>query len=869
MIRALLSATFTRKGRLSRTRWWSHTLGAWFLFVCLLPIARLAPGNAGVVVLDVALFGALIASAIRRLHDRDHSAWWLFAAGVPVFGPMWIVGTLGFRRGTDGSNRFGPDPQDDRPDYLRVKPTLRPGDDPSLVEEVTRLYRVPVFAVATPRTTPEVQEALARSNGPISIGGGRFSMGGQVASPGSLHLDMREMNRVLAIDFERRIARVQPGVRWCDLQRMLDPHGLAVSIMQTYANFTVGGSIGVNCHGRYVGLGPIVLSVLSVTLVTADGTVLRCSREEHREVFFGVVGGYGALGVVVEAELRLAENVRVEEQSAKLPTSDYAEHFRSTVRDDANAVFHNADLYLPHMRTLRSATWRRTDRAATAPRLQKPQSAYPIQRYLMWAMSETPFAGWRREHLIEPLRFATRRVHWRNAEAGYDVAELEPPSRARTTFVLQEYFVPIARFNEFVPKMAEIFRRHQVNVINVSVRHALPDDGTLLSWASEEVFAFVVYYKQRTRRNAVSRVAVWTRELIDAAIACGGRYYLPYQAWATEAQFHAAYPRAKELFALKAKLDPDFRLRGVLWDTYYKPSPAEHEGRPAGPPVAPSEFHSVYDHTRQRDRYYLFLQNIYHLYDEDRLHQLIVEATARHAGDEAIYREVQQQLAGIRSPFSVLTHSLPALAVQKAELARQVAEAVGAGRVLDGYVEVGTVGRYVNPLRRVLKLTGPVWISNDAAPGWGPVDLVERGQLGLAGTFVPLGDYAPLPESAIPSASADLLTCFIGLHHIRPEGLEPFIRSIHRVLRPGGLFLLREHDVRDPSFFRFVQLAHTVFNCGLGVPWATNDAELHRFESVETWIERLEALGFRDQGVRVRQAHDPTDNTLLAFEKLG
>jgi FAD/FMN-containing dehydrogenase len=104
------------------------------------------------------------------------------------------------------------------------------------------------------------------------------------------------------------------------------------------------------------------------------------------------------------------------------------------------------------------------------------------------------------------------------------------------------------------------------------VRHAQKDPGTLLAWARGETFAFVLYYKQRTRDNAINRVAVWTRELIDAAISCGGAYYLPYQPHATHAQFHAAYPRATELFALKRRLDPAFRFRNVIWDKYYAPT---------------------------------------------------------------------------------------------------------------------------------------------------------------------------------------------------------------------------------------------------------------------------------------------------------
>lgn len=246
------------------------------------------------------------------------------------------------------------------------------------------------------------------------------------------------MNRVLELSLEKKTIRVQPGVRWCDIQRVVDPHGLSVKIMQSYANFTVGGSLSVNVHGRYVGLGPLVLSVRAIALVLADGTLVRASREENREIFFGAIGGYGALGVIVEAELELADNDRVEEVPVKVRTRDYADHFKNKVRDDEGAVFHNADMYGPHYETVRSVTWRKTKRPVThGERLMPPRTTHLLSRYLTWAMSETPFRAWRREHLIDPLRFATRRVHYRNYEAGYDVRELEPPSRAERTYVLR------------------------------------------------------------------------------------------------------------------------------------------------------------------------------------------------------------------------------------------------------------------------------------------------------------------------------------------------------------------------------------------------------------------------------------------------
>jgi hypothetical protein len=371
----------------------------------------------------------------------------------------------------------------------------------------------------------------------------------------------------------------------------------------------------------------------------------------------------------VEAELDLAENKRVERVAVKLPAAEYHDYFRKHVRDSSRAVFHNGDLYAPHYTTVRAVTWFETAKPVTAPyRLQPHRASFPLEKYFLWAVSETPFGKWRREFIIDPVLYLATPVHWRNFEAGYDVAELEPPSREHRTYVLQEYFVPVERFEAFVPKMAAIFQRHRVNVLNVSIRHAMPDPGSLLAWARTETFAFVVYYKQRTRRNAKERVAVWTRELIDAVLSVGGCYYLPYQAHATPDQFHRAYPQAHELFALKHALDPDFRLRNVLWDQYYARTLKPTETQPMSNAALTSEFHAVYSDVKWHDDFYRFLQNIYRIYPEDRFHTLIKEGCAAHGDDEAIYRHVQKGLPAIKPLLADLTYALPSLAKQKKEM---------------------------------------------------------------------------------------------------------------------------------------------------------------------------------------------------------
>ncbi|MEO4016364.1 FAD-binding oxidoreductase, partial [Pseudomonas rossensis] len=234
-----------------------------------------------------------------------------------------------------------------------------------LVNDVTLLNPIWVNRLFAPRTTDEIRQALAMWSGPVSIGGGRYSMGGQIATEDSLHLDMRQFNRVIRYSPENRVIRVQAGMRWRDLQSVIDPHDLSVKIMQSYANFTVGGALSVNAHGRYVGAGPVINSVRSLQLVLADGSVIEASRTENADLFHAAIGGYGALGVITEVELDLASNVTMERQVHHMSVADYPKFFNNQVRGNEQAILHNADLAPPYFDQATSVTWRTTDKELT------------------------------------------------------------------------------------------------------------------------------------------------------------------------------------------------------------------------------------------------------------------------------------------------------------------------------------------------------------------------------------------------------------------------------------------------------------------------------------------------------------------------
>jgi FAD/FMN-containing dehydrogenase len=338
--------------------------------------------------------------------------------------------------------------------------------------------------------------------------------------------------------------------------------------MQSYANFTVGGAVSVNAHGRYVGNGPVGNSVRALQLVLADGSVVAASRRENTDLFRAAIGGYGAVGVITEVELDLAVNTRIERFVEAVAIEDYPRYFR-TVEAWRDCVFHNADLMPPRFHELVAVSWRRSNKPLTeTTRLVPRGKSYAMNQNVIFAITELPGGDALRSKVVHPLLMTGPMVTWRNHQASLDVAELEPRTRALSTYVLQEYFIPVRHFSDFVQAMARTIRRHRADVLNVSVRHSPPDPLALLPWAKEEVFSFVVYYKQRTHRAAQRDVGAWTRQMIDEALRLGGRYYLPYQLHATREQFDRAYPEAGQLRALKQRVDPAVRFSNELWAKY-------------------------------------------------------------------------------------------------------------------------------------------------------------------------------------------------------------------------------------------------------------------------------------------------------------
>ncbi len=288
----------------------------------------------------------------------------------------------------------------------------------------------------------------------------------------------------------------------------------------------------------------------------------------------------------------------------------------------------------------------------------------------------------------------------------------------------------------------------------------------------------------------------------------------------------------------------------------------------AGLAAARDNFNQIYSNAAQKQEFLKFLKNVFNLFPENDFHKLISDTAAQRKDDQAIYLTVQSKLEDITPMLSSVRYAVPALMKQKDEMARQAVELLGEGGTYNGYLEIGSSGRYLDYLEEKINIEGERYYADGKEPGYAITEMVDRGQIQIGATYIPLANYNTQYADIIPATSLDLVTVYIGFHHCPLELRIPFITSIRDTMRLGGKLILRDHDCNTEEQKALVALAHDVFNMGTNESWEYNKGEIRNFYSLNFICHFVEQIGFKFDKRTLLQEGDPTKNALMMFTKI-
>jgi L-gulonolactone oxidase len=400
-------------------------------------------------------------------------------------------------------------------------------------------------AVHRPRTVAEVAEAIrtAAAAGerirPVGTGHS-FS---PVARSEGRRMELTELDTGIHIDRERRLVTVPAGLPLHRLNDLLAANGLALPNLGDIDRQTIAGAISTGTHGTGAGYGCLSTFVAGLTLVTGTGEVLRCSADEHPDVFAAARVSLGALGVLTEVTLQCVDAfvLRAHERPAML--DDVLADLPGLVAAHDHVEFY----WFPYTRRVQVKA---NDRV--------PVNDRPLPRWRGWLddefLSNTFFGGVCRLGRAVPAlvptisAVASRVLTERRYTARSDRVFCTP---RRVRFVEMEYSLPREALPEALAALLRIVDRLSTRVVfPVEVRFTAADD----IWLSHGYGRESAYIALHQYVGMPYQPYFQTFERVAADL--GGRPHWGKVHWRNAASLAEAYPRFADFQAVRDRLDP-------------------------------------------------------------------------------------------------------------------------------------------------------------------------------------------------------------------------------------------------------------------------------------------------------------------------
>jgi|SRR5215203_595927 len=378
------------------------------------------------------------------------------------------------------------------------------------------------------------------------------------ACTGGVLLEMDSLDRILEVQRDAGLVKVEAGLGLRALSELIWGHGMALENIGDIDKQTISGAVATGTHGTGSRFRNLSSMIDAMELVLPDGTLLEVSPSSEPELLPAVRVGLGALGVIATVTLRTVPAFTIRRTDSPLPLSETLER----LQDLADGSDHFEFYVFPHTEV---ALLRQSERTDEPPDPRHPAVDFGQEVVLEnWAMGAMVRVGRRFPSRIPRLsRFAASRLAKTvKMDRSYRVFA----SRRKVRFTEMEYAIPRRHATEAIPRVLEVAERADPPVgFPIEVRFVAGDDS-MLSPAHDRDTCYIAVHQYRGM--------AWEsyfRSVESIMDSYGGRPHWGKRHFQTAAMLADRYPRWDEFLAARARLDPEGTFRNQYLDRVLGP----------------------------------------------------------------------------------------------------------------------------------------------------------------------------------------------------------------------------------------------------------------------------------------------------------
>lgn len=190
---------------------------------------------------------------------------------------------------------------------------------PNFIQKVTNWGNFPIVEkeMRSEDSFRKIKEFVQDHNEVIARGNGRCYGD---ASLGESIFSTKKLNKFISFDRLNGIIECESGVLLSEVLEISVPQGYFLYVTPGTKMISVGGAIASDVHGKnHHSEGCFSEYVIDFKLMTENGNIIICSKEENSDKFYATIGGMGLTGIILSARFKLKniETAYIRQESIK------------------------------------------------------------------------------------------------------------------------------------------------------------------------------------------------------------------------------------------------------------------------------------------------------------------------------------------------------------------------------------------------------------------------------------------------------------------------------------------------------------------------------------------------------------------------